>query len=105
MVYVDYTLDIDGDLMMPKYTELAVAMFESNTAAVENHMDDFVELVQWLKGKLDGSLDLRRFGDKDMSDHHSLLFDVLRDLLNIVIANPLWSGIRFGRPAGCLSFN
>ena len=89
----DYTLDIDGDLMMPKYTELAVAMFESNTAAVENHMDDFVELVQWLKGKLDGSLDLRRFGDKDMSDHRSLLFDVLRDLLNIARQLPTHSGL------------
>ena len=79
----DYTFDINGDLPASKYTELAVAMFESNTAAVENHMDDFVELVQWLKGKLDDSVDLRRFGDKDLSDHRSLLFDVLRDLLNI----------------------
>jgi len=79
----DYTLDINGDLPMSQYTELAVAMFESNTAALENHMDGFIELVQWLKGKLDEFVALRRFGDKDMSDHRAVLFDVLRDLLNI----------------------
>ena len=89
----DYTLDINGDLPTSKYTELAVAMFESNTDAVENHMDAFVELVQWLKGKLDDFVSLRRFGDKDMSDHRTVLFDVLRNLPNIGRQSPTHSGL------------
>jgi superfamily II RNA helicase len=79
----DYTLDINGDLRMAEYTELAKGIFEANTAALEQYMDDFVALVQWLKEELDKVVALRRFGDKNMSEHREVLFDVLRDFLNI----------------------
>ncbi len=79
----DYTLDINGDLRMPEYTELAQDIFETNTTALEAHMDEFVSLIQWLKAKLNDAVALRRFGDTHMSEYREALFDVLRDLLNI----------------------
>ena len=79
----DYTCKINDELPDNLSTELVLALFRTNIDSLSEHLDQFVEVLQWLHSQLIAYTDKRKQGDKSKSKHREYFFSILWRLVQI----------------------